>query len=42
MGAATGRPEIAYAESGVHDRKIENKDLEVAFKQLEAFIFDEM
>ncbi|KAK2596242.1 hypothetical protein QQS21_006334 [Conoideocrella luteorostrata] len=37
---AQARAEIAYAESGVHDRIIVNQDVEEAFKQLEDFIFD--
>ncbi|KAJ5084714.1 guanylate kinase [Penicillium alfredii] len=36
---AQARAELDYAETGVHDKIIVNDDLQVAFKELEDFIF---
>ncbi|KAJ5698164.1 Guanylate kinase [Penicillium macrosclerotiorum] len=35
------KAELEYAETGVHDKIIVNDDLEVAYRELESFIFQE-
>jgi len=37
---AQARTELAYAETGVHDKIIVNEDLDKAFRELEDFIFE--
>lgn len=36
---AQAKLELAYAETGVHDKTIVNNDLETAYKELEEFVY---